>query len=418
MTTVEEATASSEGPQAPSGTAFQWAEALTGPAGAAWGPPLLLCLIYGLILAIQRRAPSGTVYEPLYMAWISGAKVPVMIDGGQPWRLVTAAFIHLTPVHLAINLIGTFFLGRLATRLFGGLRMWAIWGLCAIVGTVTSYATSPEWSLGASGGVFGLTGALAGALVRRHAIIPTEIRPVVRWRILPWLGLAALVTFRSDGVVDHAAHLGALAVGLMVGLMAPVRPLGARPGAPDALMGAVALLGLMVWGGLGVWQHHQKVSQPGGWRAVDNGQQPPMAFQVPGHWIEVPSPLVELCGRGFTDGLSQVCVGQWSDVAGAQGARDRLIGLGARVGLALIDPVIDGRPDGRWRPPLVFRRDPEVREATGDTMLAWIRPRSAGVDVVLLSAAVDPLSLPTLEGLEAGLLGGMPTPVQDQAPRR
>ncbi|MBA3819750.1 MAG: rhomboid family intramembrane serine protease, partial [Deltaproteobacteria bacterium] len=91
----------------------------------------------------------------------AGAMVRGMIDGGEWWRLVSCVFVHVGVVHLAVNGIGMFFLGRVTEELFGTARTFALFGLCGIAGAVASYLASPAGvSAGASGAIFGMLGAV------------------------------------------------------------------------------------------------------------------------------------------------------------------------------------------------------------------------------------------------------------------
>src|SRR5260221_2364380 len=68
----------------------------------------------------------------------AGALMPGLVHGGEWWRLVSAVFVHLTGLHLLVNLICLWFLGRVCEDLFGGTRTIALFGLTGIAGTVAS----------------------------------------------------------------------------------------------------------------------------------------------------------------------------------------------------------------------------------------------------------------------------------------
>jgi hypothetical protein len=84
----------------------------------------------------------------------SGAMVRGRIDDGEWWRLISCVFIHVGSVHLAVNALGLFFLGRIVEELFGKLRTIAIYGGAGVAGAVASYLASPAGiSAGASGAI-------------------------------------------------------------------------------------------------------------------------------------------------------------------------------------------------------------------------------------------------------------------------
>ncbi len=95
-----------------------------------------------------------------------GVNVHAFVDEGEIWRLLTSIFLHGSVVHLLLNNISLHALGALTEWTAGKRRFVAIYLLSGIGGNVCSYAmtsgTSEEQiaSLGASGAIFGLAGAL------------------------------------------------------------------------------------------------------------------------------------------------------------------------------------------------------------------------------------------------------------------
>lgn len=130
---------------------------------------------------------------------------------GQWWRLLTSAFLHGSFLHVAFNMYVLFALGPALERILGHARFTVLYLVAALGGSVVSYAFSDirTVSVGASGAIFGLMGALivAGRRLR------TDIRQVV---IL--LGINVVIGFIAPGI-DWRAHLGGLVVG---GAMAAV----------------------------------------------------------------------------------------------------------------------------------------------------------------------------------------------------
>src|SRR5690606_11725912 len=68
----------------------------------------------------------------------AGAMVRSLVEGGEWWRLVSAVFVHVGAVHLFVNAIGAFFLGRVAEELFGGPRTVALFGASGVAGACAS----------------------------------------------------------------------------------------------------------------------------------------------------------------------------------------------------------------------------------------------------------------------------------------
>lgn len=160
---------------------------------------------------------SGDV-ELLY-----GANYGPLTWNGQPWRLLTAAFIHFGLIHLAFNMYALYNGGMWTERLFGSTRFAVIYLLSALAGSVISgWWDASRSSAGASGAVFGVYGALLVYFWRRPRDIPMDILKSVRTGAISLcvysLAMGAILPF-----VDNAAHLGGFLGGALSGLLL-VRP--------------------------------------------------------------------------------------------------------------------------------------------------------------------------------------------------
>ena len=80
---------------------------------------------------------------------------------GEWWRLVTAAFLHYGPFHLAINMYSLFFAGTLLEHVIGRWRFLLLYVGSGIAGSAGAILLSPNSvTVGASGAIFGILGAL------------------------------------------------------------------------------------------------------------------------------------------------------------------------------------------------------------------------------------------------------------------
>jgi rhomboid protease GluP len=171
-----------------------------------------------------------------------GAMVRSLVRGGEWWRLVSAMFIHVGGIHL-LNLIGLWLIGRLAEDLFGGSRTLVIFGLAGLAGCVASYFASPAGiSAGASGGMFGLLGAV---------FVETTLHRD-RYRGWPrgmW-GSLVLVTVAQVAIgflytfIDQWAHGGGLLAGALLGALLSPNVRWHRIGLHVSRVLAVAFVGV------------------------------------------------------------------------------------------------------------------------------------------------------------------------------
>ena len=92
--------------------------------------------------------------------------MPGQVRDGEWWRLLTAGFLHIGPIHLLFNMLALWVLGRDMEAVLGHGRFLAVYLISLLGGSAAVmlfYAPSSEVA-GASGAVFGLMGGLAVVL--------------------------------------------------------------------------------------------------------------------------------------------------------------------------------------------------------------------------------------------------------------
>ncbi len=161
-----------------------------------------LIVINLLVFAYQYSVGINAVAERWGM-WPVG-----IVTGDQWYRLLTSAFLHGSFLHIAFNMYVLFALGPTLERILGHVRFTALYLLSALGGAVASYFFSDitTVSVGASGAIFGLMGALVVA-GRRLRYDVTQV--------LVLLGINVVIGFLAPGI-DWRAHLGGLVTGAVV----------------------------------------------------------------------------------------------------------------------------------------------------------------------------------------------------------
>lgn len=157
-----------------------------------------------------------------------GNSQAVLVLEGEVWRLVTALTLHADLPHVLGNtLFGGFFLAAVSARLGFGVAVLSF----VVTGTLGNLANaiyygSAHHSIGASTGVFGLVGVLAGlAAWQRHR---TALPGRGAW-VAFGAALAIVAMLGSGGPdIDFSAHLFGLVAGGLTGLLLAV-PLASRP---------------------------------------------------------------------------------------------------------------------------------------------------------------------------------------------
>lgn len=162
-------------------------------------------LMYGLQVATQDAIT----------AW--GAKVNQLIVAGQYWRLITPAFFHGNLMHLAVNCYSLYNIAPALERLCGSKRLVVTYMVAAVAGNIASFYGSAAPSLGASGAVFGLGGALAMYFYQNKSLYGKRSDYVLKqlWQTL----LINMAYGFANPRIDNWGHAGGLVGGAVVAYM-------------------------------------------------------------------------------------------------------------------------------------------------------------------------------------------------------
>lgn len=139
-----------------------------------------------------------------------GEMWPNGVAQGEYWRVITSGFLHLSVIHVAMNMVSLYVLGLALERMVGRNRFLAVYLLSLVGGSVgvMLLADPASAAAGASGAIFGLMGALVVAF-RRFRL---DIRQLGGILVLN-LG----ITFFLRDTISWEGHLGGLAVGAIAG---------------------------------------------------------------------------------------------------------------------------------------------------------------------------------------------------------
>jgi membrane associated rhomboid family serine protease len=147
---------------------------------------------------------------------------PAAVANGQWWRLITSAFLHSTqlPFHILFNMWALAILGPPLEHLLGRLRFVILYLLSALGGSTLGYLLAPVGflSLGASGAIFGIFGAVF--------IVSRRLQLDSRW-IVVLLIINLVISFTAP-FIDWRGHVGGLVTGMLVASAFAYAPRDAR----------------------------------------------------------------------------------------------------------------------------------------------------------------------------------------------
>nr|BFD83817.1 rhomboid family intramembrane serine protease [Streptomyces sp. Xyl84] len=177
-------------------------------------PRLVTKILIGLNLAfflVQLAVgnPFTDRFELVGQAYIPSLGSVQGVAQGEWYRLLTAMFLHGGYIHIAFNMLSLWWIGGPLEAALGRARYLALYLAAGLAGSALSYlvAAPNQPSVGASGAIFGLFGAMA-VLMRR---LRYDMRPVIALLVIN-----LVITFGWGGIAWQA-HIGGLVAGVVTG---------------------------------------------------------------------------------------------------------------------------------------------------------------------------------------------------------
>src|SRR4051794_29317944 len=208
-------------------------------AGRRWGVVTLSIIAINVAMFVATAVAAATEgFSPLdnnfSTLFARLDQFPLAVAAGEWWRPLTAAFLHIGPVHLALNMLAVLVFGSELERQLGRSRFLALYVLSALGGaaSIQLFGNPQQPVAGASTAIYGLLGALGVLMVVRRQ----DLRG-----LLTLLAINVAISFLPG--VSLLGHLGGLVAGAVAaGVLVATRR---RPGlqiAALALLGAVLLV--------------------------------------------------------------------------------------------------------------------------------------------------------------------------------
>jgi membrane associated rhomboid family serine protease len=228
-------------------------------------PPVAMALVVGIVLihlaAVQMSGDLTpyavidpyTLQQTFYPEWqgalmVFGARAPYEItELHQYYRLLSCVFLHSDGMHLALNMIALFGLGRLCEAVYGAARFLWLFVFAGLCGSAASMTGEASIAVGASGSVFGLLGAGVVFGLRYKSELPRPLKRIFGRGLIPWV-LLNIVIGLNVPQIDNLGHMGGLFGGAILALWMGNRVIRDEQGHPrnEQWMLAVSV-GLVVY---------------------------------------------------------------------------------------------------------------------------------------------------------------------------
>lgn len=179
-------------------------------------------VIYGVLMLIDvvtllmgGRAAEFSPFSPSryahsIMGWTG--RYPILVEG-RWWTLITAVYLHGNLLHIFFNMWIMKQMAPVVEELFGSSRFFIIYTVAGILGFVISTLFRTPLTLGASGAIFGLVGAIIYYGRHRGGTFGQAVyRQSAQWAVLMFV-----FGFLFPGI-DNFAHAGGLAGGYLAAM--------------------------------------------------------------------------------------------------------------------------------------------------------------------------------------------------------
>jgi rhomboid protease GluP len=153
-----------------------------------------------------------------------GGNAASEVQRGEWWRMLSATFLHSGLMHVSMNMLGLYTAGVLVERIYGHRLFLLIYFGSGLLGSALSlhYSAQQAVSVGASGAVFGVTGALLVAFAQHRDKLPKSFSKQQISGLGMFVLYALLQGFSKQGI-DNAAHIGGLIGGCLAAYILPER---------------------------------------------------------------------------------------------------------------------------------------------------------------------------------------------------
>jgi rhomboid protease GluP len=175
-------------------------------------------LMFGVSLILTMQAGEAGGLRTLFglspdASYRLGASYwPPIVYRNEWWRLVTAMFLHGGLLHIGFNMVALMQFGPALEEVYGSPRYLFLYAVTGAFGFLVSAFTG-HFSVGASGALLGIMGAILAITTKRGGAYMRELRS----RLIGSLVFLFVLGFMGLMRMDNWAHGAGLAAGFALG---------------------------------------------------------------------------------------------------------------------------------------------------------------------------------------------------------
>jgi len=194
-------------------------------------------LVFDPSAAFRPRGPFDVFSPSARALWAFGAAGAIPWQVGHWWTVLTAIYLHGSLLHIIFNVLWIRQLGPDVEEIYGPARLVVIFTVSGAVGFILSNSVGVPFTVGASGSIFGLLGAIVAFGRKRGG----SFGRMVLQQYGMWAGILFVSGFIMPGV-NNWAHAGGFAGGVAAGLALSLAERRAETTVDWLLAGAAVVL--------------------------------------------------------------------------------------------------------------------------------------------------------------------------------
>ena len=198
--------------------------------GALVTKALIALNVLVFLVNLAQGSSLNQVSGSLFVRW--ALYIPGGLDQGEWYRLITAAFLHASLIHLAMNMLILWIVGAPVEQAIGRGRFLALYFVSGLAGSAGALLLSPNAiTVGASGAIFGILGAALVLEAQHNYVLGGQAFGLIAFNLI--------ITFAFSSYISVGGHVGGLIGGALCMLAL------SRFGRTHAIYGRPGLVGVL-----------------------------------------------------------------------------------------------------------------------------------------------------------------------------
>ncbi|NFO23423.1 rhomboid family intramembrane serine protease [Clostridium botulinum] len=174
----------------------------------------VLIIINIIVYIITAMLSKNILDSDIRVLIFLGANENTLVASGQYYRLITCMFLHGGLMHLILNMYALNALGPIIEKSYGKNKYIIIYLLGGLISSISSFIFSNGVSIGASGAIFSLLGAILVLTIKMRSVVGKDTIK----NVISVIVVNIFIGFAIPNI-DNFAHVGGLLGGVFLSIL-------------------------------------------------------------------------------------------------------------------------------------------------------------------------------------------------------